>query len=333
MTIKISKIKVISREKILLTNWLRDIISNQRIMIVTDRRIPLNRKIVMRDIPSKGPSAVWNSVIQGLSSLNQHFTIYTKTDKVGVRVNKKSTRWVILNWTGNSETLIYFLSRINSPKVVLGPNINIDENLISYLKNKKQFYSNFLTPSDFVSKNLVRETQSQVKIATWAAGVDYRLFTPGDIKKKFHVGVYVKGSLSNQDTTHIKQLEEYFGQDLVLIEYGRYTPFDYILALKKLKALFWFGGTESQGLALLEAWSAGVPTIVRYRKSSVDLNHPSEIAFAPYNDENTGTFFEENESVDEIITRYYSLPNLNPRQKILSEFTNELTTRKLLELF
>jgi hypothetical protein len=120
---------------------------------------------------------------------------------------------------------------------------------------------------------------------------------------------------------------------LVLIEYGKYTPFEYVSTLKKLKVLFWFGGTESQGIALLEAWSANVPTLVRYRKSSFDLYHPSEIAFGPYNDENTGLFFEENESALEIINRFYSRPEINPREKILNEFTNEFTTRKLLALF
>jgi hypothetical protein len=333
MPIAVSHMKVVSTEKILLTNWLRDIISHKRIMIVTDKRIPLNRKIFMRDIPSKGPSAVWSSVLQGMRRLNQHFTIYTRTNKVGVWINKKSTRWIILNWTGNSETLISFLSKINSPKVILGPNINLDDKLIAYLKNKKQVYSNFLTPSDFVSKNLIRSTHGQIKITTWAAGVEYRLFTPGDTEKKFQIGVYVKGSLSNQDITHIKQLKEHFRQDLVVIEYGKYTPPEYISILKKLKVVFWFGGTESQGLALLEAWSAGVPTIVRYRKSSFDINHPSEIAFAPYNDEKTGGFFEENDSVEEIVDKFYSRPDVDPREKILSEFTNELTTRNLLELF
>jgi hypothetical protein len=318
--------------KIALRNLICDYFSRERLIIATDRHIPLNRKVFIRDIPSKGPSAVWDSVINGLIKLKICFTIYCHKNKVRPSLNKSGNKWIILQWSGENRALVHFLDQIVSERVLLGPNINLNRELIGYLSSNPNKYRYFLSPSSFVTQNHLKFSKNGIKLQTWAAGVNHLLYADEESLEKNQVGIYVKGSLSLQDRKNVKLISDEYKDNVVLLEYGQYQPREWITHLKKFKIIFWFGSTESQGLAMIEAWSANVPTAVRYKRSIFDDNHPSQLAFSPYHDGKTGYFFEEYESALDSFTQSKFLSNLNPRLKVLHDFKNEVTTMKLLEL-
>ncbi|MDD5318600.1 MAG: hypothetical protein PHF79_02145 [Candidatus Pacebacteria bacterium] len=88
-----------------------------------------------------------------------------------------------------------------------------------------------------------------------------------------------------------------------IIDYGDFNQEEYVDLLKDTKTLVYVGKSESQGLALQEAWAYNVPTLVYnfgywkyggyYWKSS-DIN-------APYLSEKSGLLFKTNSELEHII--------------------------------
>lgn len=91
--------------------------------------------------------------------------------------------------------------------------------------------------------------------------------------------------------------------------YGSYKHTDFSHALQKSKFAVWIGGSESQGLALLEAWKAEVPTFVYHRPGDIyvsDRDHslklgPGEWSPAPYLNPDRGKFWSTLEELTKLI--------------------------------
>ena len=113
----------------------------------------------------------------------------------------------------------------------------------------------------------------------------------------------------------------------VTIQYGKYSQAEYRKMLQRAKIAIFFGGTESQGLAILEAWSCNVPTLIRIPiANSSSLPNESTYGqhcmdYAPYLNQKTGAFFTNK---IELLALLYSLENselkFNPRLWAMENF-------------
>ena len=119
-----------------------------------------------------------------------------------------------------------------------------------------------------------------------------------------------------------------------IIKYGTYARKYYLQKLLSASVLIYLQETESQGLALQEAWSYNVPTLVwqnkewKYGKYSW---HDEKIA-APYQTDSSGRFFKIgtfNEQLDKILHK----PScLNPRKYCIQNLSDKVSTQKYLEI-
>lgn len=112
------------------------------------------------------------------------------------------------------------------------------------------------------------------------------------------------------------------------IEYGNYSHKEYIEKLKKTPFVIYLQSSESQGLALQEAWAYNVPTLV-YKNTTWSYRGyvwNDEKISAPYLTEETGLFFDLNSFLKDFTA--IKGKRLNP-QKYCSE---QLSDTKSVEI-
>lgn len=107
-----------------------------------------------------------------------------------------------------------------------------------------------------------------VTIDAWPAGIDTDQFHPPrgrPPKKHFDALVYYKNVTRQTSRDKLEQTLEALddmGQTYEVFVYGEYEEAAYIEALRRCRYAVWVVGTESQNIAIMEAWAMGVPTYI-----------------------------------------------------------------------
>jgi glycosyltransferase involved in cell wall biosynthesis len=121
------------------------------------------------------------------------------------------------------------------------------------------------------------------------------------------------------------------------ITYGSYSPKQYKSLLQASSCVIYIGGSESQGLALLEAWAMNVPTFV--------FDAPSQVIYladgrsmkltrgdfspAPYLTRGRGGLWSESSELPEL---ELSAESYSPRAASISEFTDAIRAKHYLQI-
>jgi hypothetical protein len=157
-------------------------------------------------------------------------------------------------------------------------------------------------------------------------GVDEKYWKPVKFSGN-KILIYIKGNLSNVDQDSINEVRQRFKDRCETIQYGEYSQAEYRKMLQGAKIAIFYAGTESQGLAMLEAWSCNVATLVRIPiANSSSLPNKSTYGqhcmdYAPYLNQKTGAFFTNK---IELLALLYSLENselkFNPRLWAIENF-------------
>lgn len=226
---------------------------------------------------------------------------------------------------------IELLSKSN---LTLGPNIdwfNFDNlNVISQLSRVK-----VLVPHPWVILPVKSVLPSNCQILVWHSGID-TVFWKKELRPQqvFEVLVYVKNF---NDTENLRIVEEYLHRNQIrftLFKYGSYSQSQFKSILNRVSAAIWIGGTESQGLALLECWSMNVPTLVLRNdiwQSADGLGHPA--SSAPYLSDSIGLFSNfSSYSEDDFRNFFTNLEKFSPRQAVHETFSLSVCASNLLKL-
>jgi hypothetical protein len=139
-----------------------------------------------------------------------------------------------------------------------------------------------LVPSEWVGRLWARDMpQIAHKLSIWAAGVDYEFWQPDSAagtgrRTTRHCLIYRKNPTA--PALEAGMLAERIGYEWEAIDYGHYRRRDYRKLLAGTDALIYLGESESQGLALHEAWASDVPTFVFQPKlATINFGHQAMI--------------------------------------------------------
>jgi hypothetical protein len=178
-----------------------------------------------------------------------------------------------------------------------------------------------IVPSDFVGEVYVREAPVlRGRTLTWAAGVDPDYWQPTGMARDT-VLIYAKSY--REQTRQLKRLASTCADRVAVIRYGRYLMPEYRRALDRARCCIVLTASESQGIALAEAWAMDVPTFVTRSSEPQFLGRRS----APYLTDATGRFWSDNEELTRLLS---SPPPVTPRAWVLSNMTDEVCARRLL---
>lgn len=192
-----------------------------------------------------------------------------------------------------------------------------------------------IVPSDWVRVAYEEETPSlKGRIKTWFAGVDHQYWQPtptNEIKKQ--VLIYWK----TESAAFCKQIEAVIKRyDLIpiCIKFGHYSHEQYKALLDQVLCAVFISVSESQGIALAEAWSMNVPTLVwNSEQLTAHGRVYSVVSSAPYLCSQTGAFWKTLDDLDALLKNLSKLlAECNPREWILNNCTHIHTTQKLLEI-
>lgn len=287
---------------------------------------PRLKRIVKRLIRPNlgGPKAVENSLVLGLKSMGQAFVWNQASGESGgvacVLSGVETLRWAIKQ------------KRVGRfARLVAGPNIVV-------------------TPLDFGQLILSPEIDAYVVPAQWSA--DWWLSLAPELKSKLRVwpaGVEDLGRLADPKGkilvfqkngpvelyNFIIQELRALGLDFLVIKYGNFSKAEYFKYLSQSRLVVYLSQSESQGLALHEAWMAGLPTLV-YNTGVLkwrDYVWRDEKISAPYLCTECGIFFNNQQSfrvsLDNIQANW---KQFHPREHSLKYFSNQVSAQNYLSI-
>lgn len=162
------------------------------------------------------------------------------------------------------------------------------------------------------------------RVQVWPAGVDPEYWKPAAAERR-KVLIYDKRRPVDSDA--IDGFLRSAGLDTIVLRYGSYALSDYKAALNEAFACVVLGGSESQGIALAEAWAMNVPTFVsRY---DFDKATQTRCSAAPNLTDQTGAFWDDEDQLASLLT---DVSRYRPRQWIMENGTDRLSAEALIRI-
>jgi glycosyltransferase involved in cell wall biosynthesis len=278
----------------------------------------------------RGPASVRDNLILGLERINFPFQLSPVPEIVSEHVGVLSDPQVALPWAIQAKREGKISKLIAGPNLVVLPEMN-DKIICS------EEIDDVVVPSDIV-KNLYIERAPELtdKIKVWPVGIDTDFWLPENKANANCLLVYEK-ILDEKDRyiyEHvIKRLDER-RQDYRVMHYGKFTREEYLGALQAASAMIYLTEAESQGIAILEAWSTNIPTLVWDREYWEKDSQCYPFSSAPYLTEQCGLKFKTIDDYCPAFEAFVSnLQKFRPREFALERFTVEKTAMNYIELF
>jgi glycosyltransferase involved in cell wall biosynthesis len=202
--------------------------------------------------------------------------------------------WVVngkedLRWALNHK------SAMNARQLWAGPNIAVipqeEERLL--LSDR---IDRIVVPCDWVAALYrAQATSLQSKLAVWPVGIDTDYWSPATAKT-FQLLVYNKGqdALCSQITSALDAASISYRT----VRYGSHTACEYRAELSQASGLVWLSASESEGLAVLEAFSMNVPVLAwnpgewNYASAELRKSFSCRASSVPYFDARCGEIFQ-----------------------------------------
>jgi hypothetical protein len=279
-----------------------------------------------------GPSAVMRSLIGGLDKTGTPYNYNPKKAHLG-------STCIVLSGLDTLQSALRLKRSGIIRRLCAGPNI------VTLPNEAKGMLATLEIDACIVPSGWVRDVYADYcaslagRIIVWAAGVNTEYWNPSHCKRlgrnqSPRILVYVKGArgLGGGDP-FIPRIER-SGYHVRRIEYGHYSREDYKALLGWADLMIVLGDTESQGIAMAEAWSMNVPTLVRQAPSWVapdGRSHPASAS--PYLSEHTGAFFWNEHELLSLMQEWQADSfRFSPRSWVIKNMSDEICAENLLRL-
>ncbi len=265
-----------------------------------------------------GPDAVADSLVRGLREHSVPFEIDPvrprfKTVHVlsGIDALRTAIEW---KKAGKIERLIAGPALVVDPceyeEIICSPEIDV-----------------ILQPAEWV-KAYVSSKKPEIaeKIKIWAAGSQ----VPDQQSDRSGPWIIYSKNFGDEHLAEIESILTRYGQHFKTVRYGTFTRAEFYAYLSKTPAMIYLSRSESQGIALQEAWLRDVPTLVltsgemRYKEDS----WPDSAINAPYLTPELGAFFEVSQLPDMI----GEIKRIRPRDAAVRQFSDKASAAAYLEI-
>lgn len=272
----------------------------------------------------RGPQVVTSGLLAGLKELDINFRLNPKNiakgDVVYVNESVEALRGAIdLKKKGMIS------------KIMAGPVISIlpneEKGIVLDVNIDLLLFPSAWTKDFWVSQ----APQLAEKIKIWPAGVN----SDCDLSQKRDLFlVYYKSGPKTQFDYVINFLKSK-NIPYAVVHYGHYQKADYFAKLARAKGMVYLSESESQGLALCEAWMHNVPTLVWSRGYWEYCGYKwfNDRISAPYLTPECGMFFT---GADDFTDKWRdfagNLGSYKSRDYALANFTNKVSAKRFIDL-
>lgn len=297
----------------------------QLFFLIKNKILNFIRNLFFKRPVSFGPQEVLRSLLDGLKEINFDYSLNSSkknvllSDIIYVPNSVAALRWAIS-----------MKKRGKIKKIVAGPNLVISPIEKRGILLKKEI-DLIIVPSKWVADfyvSLAPEIKTKIKI--WPAGTKIIPEQNGD--KKFCL-VYKK-SCSEELFKSITETLQVNAIAFKILHYGHYLKEDYFNLLRNARFMIYLSESESQGLALQEAWMHNVPTLVWNREYMRSGKYEWRgKTSAPYLSEHSGLSFDNKSNFKFSFEKFLSnISNFHPRQYVLNHLTDRKSAEKFIKI-
>lgn len=261
-----------------------------------------------------GPYAVLSSLVRGLRSL--------KTD---YNLNPLFTKNIVLVLSGSValSSAIQMKKLGMVKKLIAGPNVTVHPHDAHRIM-LSDMIDIILVPSEWVADLWVSEAPELAsKIKVWPSGVETKEASTRTGKP------IIYDKLGNRAL--LSEIQQKIGYSTHLFTYGSFNHKDYLSALRDAPYLIYLSKSESQGLALQEAWAHDVPTLVNQSTNWKDGQTSWEASQinCPYLTPELGTVFETSDQIPSLI---FQISELHPKSYCDEHLSDRVSAEALMKL-
>jgi hypothetical protein len=270
---------------------------------------------------TRGPKAVLESLCKGLTEAGVEYEVnlkFKKAEHVCVLSGVSTLRWAIKQKK---------IGKVKS--IVAGPNLVIST------KDEKEILLDpaidaIIVPSQWVYDFYSKESpQITSKLRIWPAGVTIPASKPS--QKYIDFLVYNKLGNENLSDQIVSELQKK-NYKVRVFNYGKFEQQEYFKALEASRFEIYLSRSESQGLAMFEAWARGVPTLA-WEKGLWELNGikvTGKIS-APYLNSECGDSFLDFNDFLKVLPKFFST-GYDPKSYVERLFSNKVCAEKYLKI-
>ena len=252
-------------------------------------------------------------------------------EKITYAVNEETYKFNLLlqyDWTGHLKH-----SELTLENCVIGPQIWMFDEHVKELKDNPSYYKSLITPSQWVKDLYVSKFGfPEDKIKNWPVGIEQF----NNVREPtYDCLIYFK----RRDESELSTIKKFLvgrGLSYRMVEYGGYDEIGFLNLVNRAKFCFLINGTESQGIAVQEIMSMGVPIIAWDIKEWNDQGEAYRVPATsiPYWDERCGEVFFDVDELEETFTKFYARINeYDPKGFIKDNLSFKKTVEQLMEIF
>jgi hypothetical protein len=192
-----------------------------------------------------------------------------------------------------------------------------------------------LVPADWVATAYVEDAPALTgRVRIWYAGVDDEYWIPKKcLEERRTALVYWKNSDPDL-AQYVERTLRREGWPVVRIIYGDYSRRAYRAALSESRFAVFLSRSESQGLALAEAWAMDVPTLAWEPRDLVIGGRPyTAFSASPYLTAQVGARWTSEDDFERLLASLPArLPDFSPRAWIQKNMTDLLSAAEMDQL-
>jgi hypothetical protein len=277
-----------------------------------------------------GPDAVLSSLLRGFKKINQAYCVNP------IKIHEGLNFCCVLSGVDGLRDAIEKKSNEKINKIFAGPNlVNLPRDSGGILLSN--YIDQVIVPCSWVRDAYIKDGLKN-RIEIWAAGVDESYWSPKSSYEKSIVLIYWKTE-SSEFIKKVTRLVNSLGYQPIILEYGKYDPYQYKDLLQISKFVIFVSMSESQGLSMAEAWSMNVPTFVWSPPKNYAVNFLLKqhnffydtISSAPYLSGMTGNFWDSIDVLAHLIGSF-NMQSYEPRAWVLENMTDQICAEKYVKI-
>jgi hypothetical protein len=291
--------------------------------------IPYLKKIIENVINKNklgGHPAVTRSLLRGFQKINANFN-YNPW-----HINDVGKTVIVLSGIDALKQAIEWKRKGIINQLLAGPNLMAGADEYDGILGSPEI-DICLVPSDWV--RMAYEEDCPVlrdRIRCWYAGVDEDYWQPSNFSNEAKRALVYWKTESEEFCQKTETILRSHGWESIRIVYGNYDNKKFKDILTKVKFAVFLSRSESQGIALAEAWAMNIPTLGWNPKQLVrNGRNYSNVSSCPFLTSNTGI---EWSTIEELVSNLQQLntklPEYNPRAWVLEHMTDIICARNLL---
>ena len=223
-------------------------------------------------------------------------------------------------------------SEIEQDTTIIGPQLWMFDGYGQFLIENQNYYKKIIAPSQWVKDKFINKFNlPENKISVWPVGIEI-FNNERDIT--YDCLIYFKRR-EQKELDAVKQFLDIKNLSYKMVEYGGYGEDGFKQLVNSAKFCFLINGTESQGIAVQEIMSMGVPIIAWDIKEWLDQGEAYRVPATsiPYWDERCGEVFFNIDDLEVTFSKFYAtLDQYDPKAFVKDTLSFECSVKTLLDI-